>query len=271
MLKARVLTAALLIPLVVSAVLYLSTLAFIGFSGLLILLAVWEWSRLAGFKTVLSRTLASISMPCLTVLVLSLLPLDNHFLIGGLATAGVLLFWSFAGVAVWFYPKGAKLFSSPFVNLIMGLCVLIPFWVVLVCLKARAPEWLLYILILVCSADIGAYFVGKRWGKHRLAPDVSPGKSWEGVMGALFCTQLVSIGYYFLLSSTAPLLPWLLLNAITVIYSIVGDLFESLFKRQQNLKDSGAILPGHGGILDRIDSLTAAFPIFSLGYVFFCR
>lgn len=271
MLKTRIMTAAILIPIVIGAVLYLPQAWFMGFAGLFFLLAAWEWTCLAGFKTNLSRGIAVISMPCIALLFLGLLPRHGLSFAEGISIAAMMvIFWSCAAIAVCRYPKNSWLFKSSLANILIGVLVLVPAWGALVALQAVSPKWVLYTFVLIWSADIGAYFAGKRWGKHRLAPKVSPGKSWEGVAGALIATQIVSIfGYYFLLNPTAPFVPWLLLNAITVAYSIVGDLFESVFKRQQNLKDSGTFLPGHGGILDRIDSLTAAFPIFMIGFMFF--
>ena len=122
--------------------------------------------------------------------------------------------------------------------------------------------YVLYLILIVWFADSGAYFAGKRWGQRKLADKVSPGKTLEGVAGALLMSSIVSLAYLFLESMS---FLFMLLCLFTVIVSILGDLFESLFKRQAGIKDSGQILPGHGGILDRIDSLTSAAPIFVMG------
>jgi phosphatidate cytidylyltransferase len=125
---------------------------------------------------------------------------------------------------------------------------------------------LLVLFALIWGADSGAYFVGKKWGKHKLLPQVSPGKTWEGLSGALGVTVIIT--FFSLFIFKVPYIRWpvaLCLALITVLFSIVGDLFESMLKRRVGLKDSGHSLPGHGGILDRIDSLTAAAPIFASG------
>ena len=136
-------------------------------------------------------------------------------------------------------------------------------------LQHRNPWLVLYILSLIWVCDIAAYFVGKRFGKHTLAPKLSPGKTWEGVLGAYAGGLLVVIVGYLYLDQDLSLFSWVMLGLICITFSIVGDLFESLFKRLRNLKDSGTLLPGHGGVLDRIDSITATVPIFAIGFMFF--
>jgi phosphatidate cytidylyltransferase len=144
----------------------------------------------------------------------------------------------------------------------------VPCWVAInyIFIQHEGRLALLFLFILIWGADSAAYFVGKKWGKHKLAPQVSPGKSIEGMMGALVFTILLAIITQLL--CRIPLERWhwgILLSLLTVIFSIVGDLFESMLKRNAGIKDSGNILPGHGGLLDRIDSLTAAAPVFAFG------
>jgi len=153
-------------------------------------------------------------------------------------------------------------------KMVIGFLVLIPAWVAMVGMKAHPQGNLLIFMLflLVWGADIGAYFTGKRFGRKKLIPQVSPGKTREGVLGGLAVCVLVAIG--FAISSELSMgatLALLLLALVTGMVSVLGDLFESMFKRERGIKDSGRILPGHGGILDRIDSLTAAAPIFLLG------
>ena len=131
------------------------------------------------------------------------------------------------------------------------------------------PQQLLYVIVLVWLADTGGYFAGKKWGKTPLAKAVSPNKTWEGVAGALVLGIVWAIvAYSFGFSGSLTIMTWLFLSIISLLISIVGDLFESLFKRSHQVKDSGNLLPGHGGVLDRIDSLISAVPVFTAGLYF---
>jgi len=158
---------------------------------------------------------------------------------------------------------------QPRLALLCGVPVLVPAFVALSRLTiagsgfARGPQIVLWLLLLVIGADIGAFFAGRNFGRRKLAPRVSPGKTWEGVIGGLCAVALVawSGALYFHL----PALPCVAFGCAVGIFSVVGDLTESMFKRSAGLKDSGALLPGHGGILDRIDSVTAAAPLYALG------
>ena len=142
-------------------------------------------------------------------------------------------------------------------------------WLALVVLHSRpdqGPHWVLYLLVLVWVADSGAFFAGRQFGRTRLAPKVSPGKTWEGVLGGLTACALFAFGYaHYLELQGAVLTGFVLVSLVTVLFSVAGDLLESLLKRQRGVKDSGTLIPGHGGILDRIDSLFAAAPVFLLG------
>lgn len=128
--------------------------------------------------------------------------------------------------------------------------------------------WLLYVFLLVWCADSGAYFVGRKFGRRKMAPNVSPNKSMEGLAGGLVTGLLVvvAISIFKLHLTGVPLVAFVLLSALTILASVLGDLFESMLKRRAKVKDSGTILPGHGGVLDRIDSLLSATPIFALGF-----
>lgn len=271
-LQKRLLTASWLIPLVIGSIVFLDLKAFAIMSALIFLGGVWEWSRLAGFESTLGRLFC----------VASLLLLDFCSLIAlqALETFGpdhkifaiiclVFLFWMIALMGIIIYPRAHYLFSSKGVGILIGAALLGPFWGSLIILKALDPQWILYVLALVWSCDTGAYFIGKGYGKKKLAPVLSPGKTWEGVLGGISCGFIViGLGALYL-EPRMPLLHWMILGFMTLVFSIVGDLFESLFKRLRGLKDSGSLLPGHGGILDRIDSLTAALPIFCVGMLFF--
>ena len=156
--------------------------------------------------------------------------------------------------------------AAPDTRLLAGLCALVPAWLALARLRLGGPrgaEWVLFCLLLVWMADIGAYFAGRRFGRRRLAPEVSPGKTWEGVLGGVAACIPVAVGGSFWFS--VPLGGFLVLCLAAVACSIVGDLTESLLKRFAGVKDSGTLFPGHGGVMDRIDSLTAAAPVLLLG------
>lgn len=152
-------------------------------------------------------------------------------------------------------------------SLVIGLLILLPAWQALVQLK-QWPQgnWLIVaVMVLVWAADIGAYFSGKALGRRKLAPQVSPGKSWEGLVGGLITSLLITlaVGLYRGWSPRELVLA-LLGAAVVVVISVVGDLTESMFKRSSGIKDSSQLLPGHGGVMDRIDSLTAAVPVFTV-------
>ncbi len=267
MLKQRLLTAAILIPLFFFGVFYLPTEQLsLVFAGLL-LMAAWEWGGLMALSAV-GRSFYvaafALSLPAAAAL-FTQLPL---FVLGI-----VLLVW----LCCMFYLRGFGGEKKPNSVLeriflaLLGLVVLLPTWLSLVTLHGQGRfgiELLIYLMLLVWGADSGAFFAGRRWGQRRLAPKISPGKTWEGVYGALVAALLLAMlaTVYFGFRAERALM-FSLLSIVTVLFSIVGDLFESMLKRRRGIKDSGNILPGHGGILDRIDSLTAAAPVFCFGLI----
>jgi phosphatidate cytidylyltransferase len=182
------------------------------------------------------------------------------------------IFWVGAAAMVMMYPKSKEQVGGKHVKLGFGLLVLIPAYVALLYLRRHDAHLILLALLvtIIWAADVGAYFVGRQFGTTKLAPKVSPGKSWAGLVGGMILALAVgmlvaSIGESsdYLISPIA----WAVLIgivAVTVLFSVLGDLFESLIKREQGVKDSSSLLPGHGGVLDRIDSLTAATPVFAL-------
>jgi phosphatidate cytidylyltransferase len=261
MLKYRVLTALILIPIFIALVLKLSPIAFCIFTGAMILWGAWEWSALMGLQKKSARFLYVFSVLALLVGTFEL-PLMQILYVA-------FVWWLVALVLVLIYPKtSAKWGKNWVITSLMGFLVLIPCWLAINYIR-NAPDgisMLLYVFILIWGADTGAYFAGRKWGKNKLAPAVSPGKTWEGLTGALVTTLFIAAGALFL--AKVPYKEWFIgmtLAVITVLFSVLGDLFESMLKRNTGLKDSGTLLPGHGGLLDRIDSLTAAAPIFALG------
>jgi len=270
MLKQRLMTAAVLIPLVVLSILFLSTASIQWILAAVSLLAAWEWFSIMGFNGWSKMSFAMVLLVFIAVLSL-FLPL-------GLLLVFTTLMWSAIVVFVARFAhkplseKSRQFFTQPMIALTMASIVLTVFWYCSVQLHASSelgPQQLLYVMVLVWLADTGGYFAGKRWGKRKLAKSISPNKTWEGVAGAVVLGSVWAlIGFSFELSGPLGLLTWLFLSAITLLISVVGDLFESLFKRCHNVKDSGNLLPGHGGILDRIDSLIAAVPVFLAGLYF---
>lgn len=259
MLGQRILTAIALVAVLALVLLALpAQLALLALAALL-LLGAWEWSQLAGLARPVARAayvvLAAASMAVLWRLTAA--PPDFQR-----AMVVTMLGWIplFAWIVL------APGFRAPALAAFAGLWALVPTWLALAHLYmqgGRGRELIAFVLLLAWAADIGAYFAGRRFGRVRLAPVVSPNKTWEGVIGGLVAglvVGLVARAWFEL-----PWLPFLSLCVAAVLISVVGDLLESMFKRQVGLKDSGSLLPGHGGVLDRIDSLTSSVPLLALG------
>ncbi|WP_211825636.1 phosphatidate cytidylyltransferase [Kistimonas asteriae] len=259
MLKQRIITALALLPVALGGVFLLPLTPFSVFIAVVIALAAWEWAGLAGFTNQLVR----VGYAALTGGMIFLLSLASAgFLLG----AG-LTWWLMALMLVISYPDSRVVWQNRIIRLLMGWLVLLPAWGGLVYLKGQPQGNLLilYVFLLVWAADVGAYFAGRAFGQRKLAPSLSPGKTWEGVFGGLLMTSLIAllVGWYQQLN----LFECLGLVAITLVVtmvSVLGDLLESMFKREAGLKDSSQLLPGHGGVMDRIDSLTAAIPVFAV-------
>lgn len=259
MLKQRVLAAAVLIPSFLLALFYASSWLWMLLIGGVTLLAAWEWARIAAY-TLQGRALY--------VLAVALCLLGLYFFAPALAApvlwSLVLLFW-LAVVPLWL--SRHWLVRQPWLLVLVGAIVLLPTWQAMVSLREQGIWLLLFLMVLVWVADVAAYVCGRIWGKHKLAPRISPGKTWEGVAGALVGGTLYALSWqawapaeyahFFGLSSLGLALVAVFLVAI----SIVGDLFESHMKRCAGLKDSGHLIPGHGGVLDRIDSQTSVLPV----------
>ncbi len=275
MLKNRILTALVLAPLAIAGILYLPDRWFALLWGVAIAVCAWEWSNLAGLTTIPTRA------GFLTVCV--------GFMTSFQQWAGEMELWEWLAwpmVAFWFVlsillremPTKLLVIKYPIaVKLLVGFLVLVSAWILMVWTRINlgGSAQVLYLFMLVWVADIAAYFVGKRWGLTKLAPEISPGKTAEGLYGALVVIVLFSLAVAAVLYQTesgsfisfswVKLGYFILLSVVTVLFSVVGDLFESLVKRVGGVKDSGAILPGHGGLLDRLDSLIAAVSVFYAG------
>lgn len=261
MLKQRVITASILASLALAVVFLLPLYWYKLVIAAVVIMGAWEWSNFVTRRT--SVRWAYIALVALLILILQL-NFERLMLPVLMLSA---LFWMFALVVVHRYPQ-VGFIHAHLGKALIGLLVLLPVWVAMVGLRASDQGELLIAVLFafVWGADIGAYFSGKRFGRHKLMPAVSPGKTVEGFVGGLAVCLLIAIGVSLVLEfDYSAAIALMLLAIVTGLISVLGDLFESLFKRESGVKDSGSILPGHGGILDRIDSLTAAAPIFFLG------
>jgi phosphatidate cytidylyltransferase len=281
MLLQRILTASVLAALVISAIFLLPSLYFYLFIGIIVLVAALEWCALSEIDTVLGKVmfLFGLIVPMLAVTFWTQLLEYLSFImkwpeIKGYSgvidwlVIGPVLFW----VMIMFLIRRSSdellriELKKPY-KVFIGWFILFSAWMFLTKLRVYyGAESALYFLLLIWSADIAAFFVGKKWGKDKLAPEISPGKTTQGVQGAIIAAVLCSIilafykDYTFMIAADFGLL-----SVLTVLISIYGDLFFSLVKRKKGVKDSGTLLPGHGGVLDRIDSIIAAAPFFFIG------
>jgi phosphatidate cytidylyltransferase len=267
MLLQRVLTAVILAPLAVAIIVFPPLGLFALIIAVVFLGAEWEWARLCGVHSPVARAL----MLAATLIAMAALWWLR-------ATPWLWLAVLLAGLAWWLtsvlWLRSYTFAASPsrehvWLKLGVSLLVLVPAWVALVSLRAGEPWgrwWTLLALCIVWAADIGAYFSGRAFGRRKLAPRISPGKTRAGAWGALAGGMLIAaLGGWLLGVNGAALVAVAVLGAITVAAAITGDLFESLMKRHAEIKDSGGLFPGHGGLLDRLDSAFAALPIFALG------
>ncbi len=269
MLKQRIITALILAPLMLGGIFLLPVPQFGLFIAAIITIAAWEWANMAGITQPVGRFLYAGVIAIALFASAWLINKQSSYQTVFLAVAGG--WWLCALLFVLKYPKLSGLWSTRSVRILIGFCVLIPMWVGFMVLKQAAHSSLLilFLMFLIWGADTGAYFAGKRWGKSKLAPQVSPGKSWAGFWGGLVTAIFVALVFaYYSHSYIKPLdassfLSLLMISALTMFSSVLGDLLESMFKRFRGIKDSSSLLPGHGGVLDRIDSMTAAVPVFA--------
>ncbi|WP_416652114.1 phosphatidate cytidylyltransferase [Candidatus Pseudothioglobus sp. Uisw_086] len=265
MLHKRILTASIVAPIVILGVLILNSIEFALALALILIIGSWEYCRLVQINHLTGKALYTLIILVVTYFLIS----TSSNLIVLYATS---IWWLIALIWVVTFPNGSSLLRKNFaVKLFNGLFIFVPMAISLMAIHSIDKALVLFLLVLIWAADIGAYFAGKLFGKTKLCPSVSPGKTLEGVFGGAALAQVVAILYVYV-STQAPLLSdFLIFSFIALVISLVsvlGDLFESVLKRIAEVKDSGNILPGHGGILDRIDSLTSSAPIFFLLIVF---
>jgi phosphatidate cytidylyltransferase len=266
--RQRITTALVLAPLPILALLFLPTPWLAALVAAVMLAGLWEWTAFAGLEDKTPRILFLTANALMMAALVwgggpGLFTLKLVSLVGVVWWALVCLWLARPGFA-----KGDSQRARGLKLLAGSLCV-VPAWCALGWLHAEGdfgPRWTLFAVLLVWAADSGAYFAGSRWGRRKLAPAISPGKSWEGVWGGLATSALLAALALPLLGLAWSALPALvLLTVLTAAISVVGDLFESLMKRHSGVKDSGALIPGHGGLMDRLDSLLAALPVFVVG------
>ena len=283
MLKQRIITALILAPLAICAILFLPVEQFKIVIAGVVALGAYEWANMSG----INGRVAKVTFMTLILLICAVLifAVDGQqvwyqgelnslykFILGIAA-----VWWAVSLGMILTYPKYSSAWTENVpIRAAFGILTLIPTWVAVVSLRTNLYEvdpfygasLIFYVLGIVWAADIGAFFVGVKFGKHKLRPNVSPGKSIEGLLGGVMASLAIiafaALHYQFEASRIGL---HIVIGVITVAVSALGDLNESMFKRCAGIKDSGKLLPGHGGIMDRIDSLTAAFPVFAFCYV----
>jgi phosphatidate cytidylyltransferase len=261
MLLKRILTASIVAPIAVFSILVLTQTTFALAIALILIICSWEYCNLIQIKQLAGKALYAL-----------LILLVTYFLSNAPSNLTILYvassWWLIALIWVSIFPKGSHLLrKNLLVKLVNGLFIFVPMAIALMALHLLDPVLVLFLLILIWAADIGAYFAGKLFGKTKLCPRVSPGKTLEGLWGGTALAQVVAISYVYVSTQVPLLSDFLIFSFMALVVSLVsvlGDLFESVLKRIAEVKDSGNILPGHGGMLDRIDSLTSSAPIFFL-------
>lgn len=266
MLRQRVLTAVVLASVIASALLLLDT-EWIGLlMGLVMGAAAIEWARLAGIDGLAGRSAYALLLAMAGLALWVLAPRPQT---AALVAAAACLWWLFIALRMASRSEPEDFLGATPSRLLAGALTLLPAWYLLVSLhesRPHGPVLTLYAMMLVWIADVCAYFAGKRFGRRKLAPHISPGKTVEGALGAMLGALAWGLlGALWLAPDTASGTLFALIALLAAAFSITGDLFESVLKRLAGAKDSGSLLPGHGGMLDRIDSMTAAVPVFVLG------
>lgn len=272
MTRLRVVTSLIMAPLAIAAILLLPTAWFAVLLALLFLAGLWEWLRLAGVEDSLARGfLLLANLGVMVALVWgSRTASGGSLVLFELVTLIGALWWLAALLWLRFYRLGERHDSrARILKLLGGTLAVIPAWTALCWIHASEPyghRWVLVACFMVWAADTGAYFAGRKFGRHKLAPRISPNKTIEGLAGGVLLAVLVAVLLSLYAGATRAQLPLVAAVAlVAVLMSVVGDLYESLLKRHAGVKDSGDLIPGHGGVLDRMDAILAAMPFFALG------
>jgi len=271
MTRTRLLAALIMTPLAIAAVLLLPTPWLLALTAVVFLAELWEWFRLAEIEDTLQRTVLLVANLALMVALVwaqtrggGSLPLFRLAVVAGVVWWLLSMLWLKHAHFASDHDTHARAFK-----LAAGTLAVVPAWCALAVIHVEEPHghrWLLLVLMIIWAADSGAYFAGRKLGRHKLSPRISPNKTVEGLLGGLAAGLLVALAGAPLAGATLAQLPAVALVALfTVGFSVVGDLYESLLKRHVGAKDSGDLIPGHGGLLDRLDSVFAALPVFALG------
>jgi phosphatidate cytidylyltransferase len=265
MFKQRFATASVLVILFIASLANFSTTTFVSFIMLVVLIAGWEWCDLSGVKSIVTKLL------CIFGLLVSLLIASNYVgiysqfnqLLSYQICFSVMLSWAIIFLWLQGYPSSAILWSSKPVMLCLGVLLLVGTWVALASIISleNGRYLLLLAVTIIVLADVGGFIAGKLFGRHKLAPTISPGKTWEGLFGGMVL-QAFLVGILLQLFPDIDALDLCMLVFPVAICSVIGDLFESMLKRFRGVKDSSNLLPGHGGFLDRLDGVMAALPMF---------
>ncbi len=262
MLATRITTALILLILFLCALFYFSSLGWAALVVVMVMQGALEWLRLAKLTDRAANAYWWLTLVLMLLLVFldwqhpSWIAIPHLFIYAASA-----MLWL---IVVPFWLVGGWQVRRPLLMAVIGWVLLIPTGLAMMDLRAASPWWLLGVMGLVWMADIAAYFTGRKFGKHKLAPTISPGKTWEGVIGALVgvTIYIFMIVFFSGVNTLLSKLPIMIMASwLWVALAVVGDLFESAIKRQAGVKDSGSLLPGHGGLLDRIDALTATLPL----------
>ena len=272
MTRTRLLAALVMAPAAIAAILLLPTGWMMGLAAIVMLLALWEWFDLAGVEDSLARYVLLVAHLALMVALVWASRSGHGYsmVLFLLASAVGVIWWLLALIWLGRYdfcraPSGHARVSKLFA----GALATIPAWCALAWIHASQPDghrWLLVAAFVVWGSDTGAYFVGRKFGRHKLSPVISPNKTIEGLAGGLATGIALGVLMGLFAGATPAQLPAVaLVAAVASLFSVVGDLFESLLKRHAGRKDSGHLIPGHGGILDRLDGVLAALPAFALG------
>lgn len=269
MLKTRIITAAILIPIVIVFIFFLDAIWFSALFALIVAIGAWEWAGLCKVSNIIKY----IYVLLIELILLGVYLANNSLLYNSINLTGA-VYWLLAIVLVVAYQKQKNLLPrSKILLMLIGVLLLIPMWSSLTILKSipeNGASFVMLLMLLIWGADTAAYFAGKKWGNRKLANRVSPGKTWEGTIAGIISSVVIGVCYVIVSNEHFEnYLIFIGIAMVTAIASVFGDLMESIVKRESGQKDSGHILPGHGGVMDRIDSLTAASPVFVFGLGYF--